>query len=304
MSLTSKTYIKLKEKCRLFGLAKIYARRNIEDSQVALNSSKDHLEDVNAELNGAIEALRQAEETLKEAKQAVNLAQEENAKAYKRLYKDKEYYNKLIDKEFDVKWKMEALELEEKNKTIAKNKKDEQRVVLTEKKKNKSYFSESILKKLSVLPDEIKRIICGFLPFNVRVLMLEDKFKSIITRYHNEKPSFRSNMLPAFLDYIATQPEFLGLITRKEARHQIPSLTPRGFKWRHYSHSELVSYPKLLYNKILWAAEMAKFGNPKFAHKIMKTIIVFGEVEGKYKISSTITAKNYLTIEDLPIEYR
>jgi hypothetical protein len=36
----------------------------------------------------------------------------------------------------------------------------------------------------------------------------------------------------------------------------------------------------------------------------MKTIIVFGEVEGKYKISSTITAKNYLTIEDLPIEYR
>ena len=214
---------------------------------------------------------------------------------------------KLIDEEFEIKWKLETLELEEKNKAIAKKKHDDQQLVLKDKKKskNKNYLSEAILNKLSKVPDEIKRIIREFLPYDVRVSLLDDKFKYIIDQYHCKKaPS--SMMLRSFLDYIATQPEFLRLLTRKEARHQIPYLTPRGFKWRQYSWEGLVNHPKLIYNKILWATEMSKIGNPKFAYKIMKTVTVFGSgcIEGRYRLSSTVFAKNYLTIEDLPNEYR
>jgi len=304
MSLSSKTYINLTEKSIGIAKKKYYARKEVEDSQSIFDVSRYELQETRGNVQNALEALRKAEQALIAAREEEVTAFEEYQKASKRLNKDKKNYSKLIDEEFDIIRKMEGLELEEKNKVIAKNKDDEKRVILAEKKKNKNYLSEGILKKLSTLPDEIKRIVCGFLPFNVRVNLLDDKFKSIITRYHNAKSLPSSNMLTAFLDYIATQPEFLGVLTRKEARHQIPSLTPRGFKWRHYSYDGLVNYPKLLYNKIIWATEMATSSNPKFAYKIMKTVIVFGNIEGKYKISSTVKAKNYLTIEDLPREYR
>ena len=302
---SSKTYIKLTNKNKEISLKRYNSGKEIEKSQALVYCTGDEVRNATYQVSKAKEVLQRAERALKDAREAHALAIEENINAYKCLSKDKKNHMKLVDEEFDIKWKMEALELEEKNKVIAKNKSDEQRLVLANTKKNKNYFSESVLKKLSTLPDEIKRIVCEFLPFNVRVNLLEDKFKSIVTRYYTAKPLPKTTMLTAFLDYIATQPEFLGLLTRKEARHQIPSLTPRGMIWRHYYYcGEVSKYPKLLYNKILWATEMATIGNPKFAYKIMKTIIVFGEVEGKYKVSPTVTAKNYLTIEDLPHEYR
>lgn len=303
--LSSKTYIKLTEKKTANALKKHQAHQDIQHSQFILNVTTVERDAANDEYNNALEALRKAEQVVKKAQDAANLAYEEYSKANIRASKDKKYYIKLIDEELDIKIKMDTLELEEKNKVIAKKKSEEHQVVLKEKRKNKNYLSEAILKKISGLPDEIKRIICSYMPFNVRAALLDDKFKSVVAHYHNKKVPYSNPLLIAFLEYIATQPEFLGLLTRKEARHQIPSLTPRGFKWRHYSYcGELNKNPKLLYNKILWAVEMATFGNPKFAYKVMKTIIVFGGVEGKYRISFSVKAKKYLTIEDLPAEYR
>ena len=301
--LSSKIYIQLTEKKTANALKKHQTQQDIQHSQFILNVTSVELEASRGELDKALEALLKAEQVFKNAQAAVTLAKEENDKAYIRASKDKKYYSKLIDEEVDIKIKIDTLELEEKNKVIAKKKSEEHRVVLKEKRKNKNYFSESVLKKISVLPDEIKRIICSYMPFNVRAALLDDKFKSIIARYHSKKMPYSNPMLVAFLDYIATQSEFLGLLTRKEARQQIPSLTPRGFSWRHYSYCGKVSR-KLLYNKILWAVEMATIGNPEFAYKIMKTIIVFGEVEDKYRTSFYVSAKKYLTIEDLPVEYR
>ena len=309
MSLTSKTYIKLKEKQKATAIKKINAQKEVEISEFIAWETQDEYNASVSMLNSALEEARKAELVLKAAREAQMVASDEYEKARKQLDRDRKNHRNIIDEEFDIKWKMEALELEEKNKAITKTKHDEQRGVLAEKKKNKTkdYFSERILNKLSKMPDEIKRIVCGFLSFSARVSLLDDNFKSIVHRYHhftNNNKHHNIDMLTAYLDYISTQPEFLGLLTRKEARHQIPSITPRGFKWRHYSWIGIANYPKLLYNRILWATEMAKTKNPKFAYKIMKTMIVFGSVEGKYKVSSTVNPKNYLTIEDLPTEYR
>jgi hypothetical protein len=308
MSLSSsKTYAKLTEKLRENEQKKRVSLRNIEESNYLVAVTRERYNESTDEVIDALLALQKAEQVLKEAQEEQKRTFEESEQAQKRSRKDKLNYSKVVDEHFDIKWKMDALEVEDKVRTIEKQNHDEKRVVLKEKKKSKNpnYFSEKVLKRLSTMPDDIKRLVCEFMPFNVRVSLLNDKFTSIVTHYHSKKTVPDALMLTAFLDYIATQPEFLGLLPRKEARHQIPSLTPRGFKWRHYSCCGIEKPNlKLVYNKILWATEMAKVGNPEFAHKIMKTIVVFGSVPGKYKLSSTVSAKNYLTLEDLPTEYR
>jgi hypothetical protein len=48
---------------------------------------------------------------------------------------------------------------------------------------------------------------------------------------------------------------------------------------------------------------MAKTGNPQFAYKIMKMIIILG-VPYKYKRVFTLPVNPDLTFDDLPKEYR
>jgi hypothetical protein len=109
-------------------------------------------------------------------------------------------------------------------------------------------------------------------------------------------------MFISFLESIGTSPEFLYLLTRQEAREQILSLTAFRYKLQYVYCGDTCN-SKILKNKILWATEMAKNSNPQFAYKIMKMIIILGE-SNRFTPIITSTARKYLTVEDLPEEYR
>jgi hypothetical protein len=212
----------------------------------------------------------------------------------KRVAKTTREFIKCVDEVLHLKMKIEEYELHESIQAIDKD------IILDKKKlKKQNAISEPILARVYRLPDEIKRIIQSYFTMETRASILEDKFKNILATY---KSGTLPPMFRPFLEFIGTSPEFLYLLPKKEARHQIPSLTPRGMKWRHYSYCDEVKYPKLVKNRIRWAVHLAKIGDPAFAHKIMKTIIIFSQ-PNKYRLSGE-SPKKYLTLADLPTEYR
>jgi hypothetical protein len=244
-----------------------------------------------------------------EAKARMNAAQErmkEAAKLTKGLASD---YGSLVknkakvtDEMLDMRLKINTIELEQ---NLAAVNEEEKQV----KKKAKKYtISDSLLRKIQRMPDELMRLIRNYLPYDVRISIIKDSFNSVMNKCSGPEPAY---LFVSFLNYAATCPEFLPLLSRKEARHQIPSLTPRGYHWRAYTYCvcRKTGNPvtKLVKNKINWLVELAQASNPKFAYKVMKTVIVFGSDFSRIKsmpYSGTERAKRYLTIQDLPANYR
>ena len=217
-----------------------------------------------------------------------------NKNINKRVNKTSMEFIKCIDSILHLKLKIEEYELTNSISII-------DTAIADDKKKLKklSAISEPILARVYYLPQELKNIIRSYFTMDTRAAIIEDKFVQILNSYKSGPAPI---MFRPFLEFIGTCPEFLQLLPKKEARHQIPSLTPRGFQWRQYVYCDEIKYPKLLRNRIRWAAQLAKIGNPAFAHKIMKTIIIFSQPH-KYTLSGA-SAKKYLTLEDLPSEYR
>lgn len=246
-----------------------------------------------------------------EAKARMNAAQErmqEAAKLTKRIASD---YGSLVknkakvtDEIVDIRLKINTIELEQN--LAAVNEKEKQ--VKKAKKAKKYTISDSLLKKIQIMPEDIMRLIRSYLPYDVRASLIKDSFNSVMEKCSGPEPAY---IFVSFLNYAATCPEFLPLLGRKEARHQIPSLTPRGYHWKAYTYciSRKTGTPvtKLVKNKINWLVELAQASNPKFAYNVMKTVVVFGSDFSRIKsmpFSHTETAKRYLTVRDLPSNYR
>lgn len=239
---------------------------------------------------------REAKKNLEETEKCVRIS-------YKRMSESNYKQRQLTIKIANLKIKIKYLHQEGQLKLIEKEEKKIQKQVQREKRKNPDYLSEEILKSVSKLPEEIKRIVCEYLPYNVRVALIEHQSKIIVKSFKGTKIElFKHFMFISFLERIATDPEFLRLLTMEEAREQIPLLTLYDERTQ-YAYIGYTYSLKILKNKILWAMEMAKIGNPKFAYKIMKMLIVLGK-SFKYKPNFMVPARNELTIEDLPKEYR
>ena len=254
---------------------------------------------------------REAKKNLKDAEKCLRISHKRMCKTgYKQRYLRLEIGNLRI--------KIKSLHQEEQLKLIEKEEKKIQKEVQKEKRKNSDYYSEEILKNVSKMPEEIKRIIREYLPYNVRVALIQHQSKAIITSFKGIKKNVHNHfMFISFLDRIATDTEFLHLLTREEAKEQIPFPTlydeqipfltlfdeRKQYQYTYCGYTYNLRILKILKNKILWAMEMAKVGNPKFAYKIMKMIIVLGE-RNKFNRIFNMPTKNELTMEDLPKEYR
>jgi hypothetical protein len=240
---------------------------------------------------------KEASKHLRDAEKAVKVSKKRMDQS---VHICNQYKLKITNLEIKIKSSYHEAEL----KQIEKEEKKTQKQVQKEKRKNTEYYSEEILKKTSKLPEEVRRIISEYLPYNVRAVLIQEKSKSIITSFKGiEKNNVHTHfMFISFLDRIATDPEFLHLLTREEAREQIPFLTLYDER-KQYTYCGNAYNLKILKNKILWAMEMSKIQNPKFAYKIMKMIIILGE-PNKYKRIFDMPTKTELTIEDLPEEYR
>jgi len=206
---------------------------------------------------------------------------------------------------YDLQLHKETIELKQK---INASRKKEKKV---DKKHKNNEDSEKLLTKIKRMPVEVMRLIIGYLSYHARVSIIKDRFTSVMDKCKGLKPS---PLFIAFLDYASTSPEFLSLLDRREARQQIDSLTPppvnswyREYQGKYtcyeYSYHTRKSSTELIKNRITWIAELAQARNPKFAYKIMKTVIVLGDLN-RYKVSSTISPKRVLTIQDLPRKYR
>lgn len=205
----------------------------------------------------------------------------------------------------DLQLHKETIELKQK---INASRKKEKKV---DKKHQNNEDLEKLLTKIKRMPVEVMRLIIGYLSYDARVSIIKDRFTSVMDKCKGLKPS---PLFIAFLDYASTSPEFLSLLDRREARQQINSLTPppvnswdyeyQGkYTYYKYSYKTRKSPTELIKNRITWIAELAQTRNPKFAYKIMKTVIVLGDLN-RYKVSSTISPKRVLTIQDLPRKYR
>jgi hypothetical protein len=205
----------------------------------------------------------------------------------------------------DLQLHKETVELKQK---INASRKKEKKV---DKKHQNNEHSEKLVTKIKKMPVEVMRLIIGYLSYDARVSIIKDRFTSVMDICKGLKPS---PLFIAFLDYASTSPEFLSLLDRREARQQIQSLTPppvnsgdyeyQGkYTYYKYSYKTRKSPVELIKNRITWIAELAQARNPEFAYKIMKTVIVLGDLN-RYKVSSTISPKRVLTVEDLPPSYR
>jgi hypothetical protein len=235
----------------------------------------------------AHEVVIEKDEYLKQAKIYERDVQKDEATA-------KKQQAKVLDQYLCLKFRVEELELKETINNIDKQQDVESKAVVKQQKKQANYFSEPILKYVNKLPLEIRYIISGYLPYEVRCSLLDFKFKSGLYG----SPEW---MRQDFLNVIACNRSFLRLLPKTEARQQIRSINPRGLYWREYSYTG--GNEKLCVNRIRWAIEMTKAGNPAFAYKMMKTIAILG-TQSIFKQSTTYTSAKRLTQNDLPEEYR
>lgn len=271
----------------------------LEACRYSRDMSLNELSYANDEYQDAIRAFEEAKTLMTdklERLKAISERVKTTSSDYSTLVKKKA---KVTDEYLDLRLKVDNNELQ---KNIAEIDKDEKQTKKLEKKSKKDV--QPILKKIQKMPYDVVLLIRDYLPYDVRVSLIDDKFNAVMAKC---KGANTPQMFVAFLNYAATCPEFLRLLGRKEARHQIPSITPRGYHWRHFTYclSRKTNKPmtQLVKNKINWISKLAKAGNPEFAYKMMKTVVVFGDIE-RHRLVQDISSKRYLTLEDLPAKYR
>jgi len=308
---TSKTLENLKEK-------QVQKNKELTTIISDIEFARDERDDAFQALARENDAYQLAIRVVEEAKARMNAAEERMKEAAKLTKQLANEYSSLVknkvkisDEIIDICLKIDTIELEQNLSVINEEekqvKKAEKKAV---KKLEKKYIiiGDWFLFKIQRMPDDIKRLICGYLPYDVRASLIKDSFNNVMAKCNGPEPAY---IFISFLNYIGTCPEFLPLLSRKEARRQIPSLIERGYHWRTYTYcigrKTCKPITKLVKNKINWAVELAQAGNPEFAYKVMKTIIVFGSDFSRIKpmpFSGTERAKRYLTIQDLPPNYR
>jgi hypothetical protein len=294
----SKTLEKLNEK--------LYQKRRV------LITIDNDLEDVSYERDNALmllarenDAYEAAVRAFEEAKVIMNTALERRQNAAKLTKQTANEYSSLVknkakvtDEIVDMHIKIHSIELEQN--LAAVNQENQVTKIL-----KKTFISDQLLKKIQKMPADIMLLIRDYLPYTVRISLINDSFNNVMAKCKGpEMPQ----LFESFLNYTATCPEFLPLIGRKEAKQQIPALIPRGLYWRTYTYCKCskTNQPiaKLVKNKIRWAVELAKAGNPEFAYKVMKTVVIFGGNLMRNRPSASVSSKRYLTIQDLPSNYR
>lgn len=147
---------------------------------------------------------------------------------------------------------------------------------------------EPILEKINKLPEDIVRIIGEYVPYSVRIELLESRQKT--STLLNKMTCDMSHM---FLGIICTEPDFLKMLSPEEAMKQMPliydeygeivrNLNYSPFYGRNYKHAQ--------YNyRIRHILNLAKEVNPKFVYKIMKMIRILFNPLKKYIIKYTST---------------
>ena len=185
---------------------------------------------------------------------------------------------------------------EEKTISFALLKKNEEEKTIVKKKLKKGEFSEPILKNVLNLPEELIRIIGGYLTYEV-------KNKLIHSRNSTGKllSCLDTSARNRFLQRICRSRDFLSILNPYEADAEIREIRPgvlnpnyKPFMARHGERKEGGK------NKIMYVINLAKDRNPKFAYKILSIIHIMFEPTKKYSIKRGIYAlPRAMTMSDI-----
>ena len=188
-----------------------------------------------------MEVARAKMEVANEKKNKSNKMRQSNDDNYNMLIRKENYLRRRIqNKEIDLRVLRESLELEKK---INACRKEEKQVV--KKVKKNGDIDDTLLKKIQKMPQDIILLIHRYLSYDVRISLIKDSFNRVMNKCKGGKSapqnyeSMGANapiLFVSLLNYAATCPEFLPLLSREEARLQIPSLTPSEYDWRVYTY--------------------------------------------------------------------
>ena len=257
---------------------------NSDKVKKAISLLKEDLEKYVNELKENNWKIAHADKVEKDAKMRIVELDEEYKRVsqqYKQAQKDKQIYllrnPHIINSQYIINTYIETKEIE-----LSVVNYEEQ-----EKGKGKGKKREPILDKINKLPKDMVLLIGEYLPYSVRIELLESTKKTSLTL-----TKMPYTMMYMLLNIICTDKDFINLLTYEEAIKQIPKLPNES--------GELVINPlyKPFYLKdfgcdisrdiklrIKYIIHLAKEANAKFAYNIMKLIRVLFNTSKKYIIT-------------------
>jgi hypothetical protein len=222
-------------------------------------------------------------ENITEAKQKYRDAFKEATAKRRELYKKRVALGKLGAQLRTAELQLSLAQTNEKQK--------EEKKALTKKMK-KGVFTDPLLQKVNLLPEELVKMIYTFLPdeviYAVKVNILESLLKTskLLSRCS-------AALKKTFLTSFCRTRQFLALLPYEEAVKEV------SWTESHYYYSSTVKETEV---KTLHLLEMAKVSNPKFAHQILKTLHILIDPAKKYKCKKFAWNENpfrNLTIQDV-----
>jgi hypothetical protein len=163
---------------------------------------------------------------------------------------------------------------------------------------------EPILDKIKKLPEALVDTIRGYLPYSVRIVLLETKKHSTLQLLGRLKPVAINH----YLTRICRTKEFLTVFDRLGAIRQIRRMRGKTNPYYHplcsaYGSNDAVN---IVQTKIQHVIDLAKEKNPAFAYKILSAVHVLFNPTKKYRLVVGPNSWNprNLVEDDLPPEYR
>ena len=164
---------------------------------------------------------------------------------------------------------------------VAMLKQDTRRLVSTEKKAAKESTIVSNkridLNKVLRLPEVLVDIIESYLPYEIRIEMIEERYKPFKLISNN----LSILTLRSFLMHICSQPTYFTLLTSQEKHNQIYDRYTWGGSWKpDWAKFTERSY---LLNKLVHTLRVFKVLNPKAAYNFIRMLCILINPEKKYR---------------------
>jgi len=154
---------------------------------------------------------------------------------------------------------------------------------------------DSILTNLNYMPEDVVRIIGEFLPYTIRIFLLESRrpINSILNK-------LSAQVLRESLVIICITPDFLRLLPYEEAMKEILMYDGEELNPSYNPLCKFGDTLKEVKTKFKYIINLAKERNPKFAYNILKTIHILFDPVKKYTTNSMIRRRRIpFVIQDL-----
>jgi len=242
-----KEHLKLENECKLYKKNFFVFRGKRNLAQQKIDEKKDELENARKKflaISRPFEILEMELARLEDQKRMAGMKYRERQILIERKKQDIEYVEKMET-------------IKEEVATSERKEKTEKKQWVEENKKN------AVLKKIAVLPDDLKRYIQSYLTYQTQTELLETKYK--IPQIIKNLKYIKAEVL---LRKMCTSPEYFSTLSTEEALTQ--TFVP-GVPFKPYYHCQGAQERKI---KIQHVLQKMKAQCPAFALKTIKMLAI------------------------------